>query len=447
MYFSSSTEGIFDATGKGAVCPYPNAYAGLIDLASQEDCLILNVYNKDVDSHVPKKVMVFIHGGAYIFGSSTEYQVGSFVTSEDVIIVTINYRLGVLGFLSTGDDSCPGNFGLWDMTLALQWVRDNIASFGGDPTDVTISGESAGGSAVGYLSISPHTKGLFTKAYLQSGTPTSAFGRFLDPRKATLELAIHLNCFDKGSSAGVSSEETKEIVQCLRHRHVSNFTSFPLASLDNVQFVPTVDGDFIPKSPAKLLQDDEYLNNVGFFQRSYLVGINNNENFIYKRRTTAMFNYISTREDLTDDAKINMISELQASAVTFSIKTRLGKDIPTVAVEKIVDWYDRRFGNDTIWQLMGDLSFLVPTFDFINAASRGPNNRVWLFYFNHYPKYMQGSNKGVIHAADLAYWFDFDLAILDTFKAGIDLDIGMIEEDAWMKSLLSSIIGDFTNTG
>nr|KAG5710089.1 hypothetical protein BaRGS_030165 [Batillaria attramentaria] len=112
-------------------------------------------------------VLVFIHGGGFVSGSADTAEPGVLVTNADVIVVTINYRLGIFGFLSTGDSALPGNYGLWDQNLALKWVKANIAQFGGDPGKITISGESAGAAAVSFQSLSPHSQGLFSKAILQ----------------------------------------------------------------------------------------------------------------------------------------------------------------------------------------------------------------------------------------------------------------------------------------
>lgn len=120
----------------------------------------------------PLPVMFYIHGGGFSLGNGGQVLFGpEFLLEEDVILVAGNYRLGALGFLTTFTDDFPGNNGLKDQALMLQWVRENIAQFGGDPNRVTIFGESAGAGSAGYHMLSPKTKALFHGAILQSGTP------------------------------------------------------------------------------------------------------------------------------------------------------------------------------------------------------------------------------------------------------------------------------------
>ncbi|KAK6021643.1 hypothetical protein OSTOST_12680, partial [Ostertagia ostertagi] len=117
--------------------------------------------------------MVFIHGGGFVSDSSIKYgDVGIcehlvyYNAPKDVVVVTIQYRLGLLGFLSTGDEHCPGNFALWDQTLALRWIQENITFFNGDPNNVTVMGQSAGGACVDLLSICPHSRGQSLEQFL-----------------------------------------------------------------------------------------------------------------------------------------------------------------------------------------------------------------------------------------------------------------------------------------
>ena len=167
-----------DATKFGAHCAQGRVFDDMIfqDAGPSEDCLFLNVYTP---AHAKKEsklpVMFWIHGGGYSGGGSSEPRHnGDFLPLKGVVLVTINYRLGVFGFLVTNElakenNGVAGNYGLLDMVAALQWVNKNIASFGGDPHNVTIFGESAGSFAVSTLMASPMTQGLFQKAIGESG--------------------------------------------------------------------------------------------------------------------------------------------------------------------------------------------------------------------------------------------------------------------------------------
>lgn len=108
--------------------------------------------------------MVFIHGGSFLTGSGNIYRAG-YLLQKDIILVTLNYRLGILGFLTTGNLIAPGNFGLKDQVMALKWIRRNIRSFGGDPNKVTLFGQSAGGVSVNLHAISRASKGMYTTSY------------------------------------------------------------------------------------------------------------------------------------------------------------------------------------------------------------------------------------------------------------------------------------------
>lgn len=149
----------------GSACPQPASPFG--EASTEEDCLFLNVYRPEEPGDYP--VMVWIHGGAFIYGSGGPSYDPSRLVDEGVVVVTLNYRLGALGFLPHED--LPGsNFGLQDQQLALKWVQDNIAAFDGDPDNVTIFGESAGGHSVLSQIASPGAAGLFQKAIVQSGS-------------------------------------------------------------------------------------------------------------------------------------------------------------------------------------------------------------------------------------------------------------------------------------
>ncbi|XP_047106428.1 esterase FE4-like [Schistocerca piceifrons] len=136
-----------------------------------EDCLYLNVFTPELPSNisVPRPVLVMIHGGCFMTGYAEERPL-DFYIDHGIVVVTIQYRLGALGFMSTGDSLLPGNLGMKDQVLALQWVKQNILAFGGNPDEVTIEGQSSGGAAVQYHMMSPKSKGLFKRAIAQSGS-------------------------------------------------------------------------------------------------------------------------------------------------------------------------------------------------------------------------------------------------------------------------------------
>ncbi|XP_060847593.1 juvenile hormone esterase-like isoform X1 [Rhopalosiphum padi] len=205
-----SWESILDATKESNMCTQNNHFFSSIRHLTfgKEDCLYLNVYTPNVNGKLP--VMFWIHGGGFLAGHSGSNVYGpEYFMDKDVVFVSINYRLGLFGFISTEDDVIPGNYGLKDQVMALRWVQENIANFGGDPSQVTIFGESAGGASTGYHLLSPMSKGLFHKAILQSGTPMCRWA--VSPpgliRKRTEAVA---------TIAGCHFNTSEEILSCLK---------------------------------------------------------------------------------------------------------------------------------------------------------------------------------------------------------------------------------------
>ncbi|CAG9769385.1 unnamed protein product [Ceutorhynchus assimilis] len=187
-------EGVFDATVEKGICYQVTQDNDL----ETEDCLLLNLYTPvDLQRNSSAKlpVMFFIHGGGFVEGTGIlEWGVGpNYFIEYGVIMVSINYRLGPFGYLSTGDDVIPGNIGMKDQILALKWVRDNIEYFGGDPEKVTVFGQSAGSASVSYLLLSPLAEGLFRGAILESGSALSPWAYQRDQVEITYKTAAKLN--------------------------------------------------------------------------------------------------------------------------------------------------------------------------------------------------------------------------------------------------------------
>nr|WP_090339561.1 carboxylesterase family protein [Mycolicibacterium malmesburyense]CRL67947.1 carboxylesterase type B [Mycolicibacterium malmesburyense] len=186
-----SWTGFRDASRPGARC-IQDTSSDVDQRPPSEDCLTLNVWTPP-PSDEPRPVLVWIHGGSFLNGSGDIYGARGFA-HRGVVVVTINYRLGALGFLahpSLGPDA--GNYGLADQQAALRWVRDNIAAFGGDPDRVTIAGESAGGMSVCDHLVAPASRGLFGRAIIQSG-PCQAQYDLPAAQQASAEYAAEVGC-------------------------------------------------------------------------------------------------------------------------------------------------------------------------------------------------------------------------------------------------------------
>ena len=163
--------GTFDATIDGPMCPQPDHNISEIS----EDCLRLNVYTKNLGASEKKPVLIYIHPGGFyaLSGQSTTFAGPQSLMDRDIVFVAINYRLGSLGFMSTGTKDCPGNAGFKDQVLAFKWIRDHISNFGGDPNSVTQMGYSAGSMSTTLHLISPMSRNLFHKAIIMSASATS----------------------------------------------------------------------------------------------------------------------------------------------------------------------------------------------------------------------------------------------------------------------------------
>jgi para-nitrobenzyl esterase len=257
-------DGERDATEFGATAPQTmdmlSMMLGLEPEPRSEDCLFLNVWTPAPDD-AARPVMVWIHGGAFLLGSGSMplYNARTFAERGDVVIVTINYRLGELGFLELGgidpDYRGSGNVGLLDQVAALEWVRDNIAAFGGDPGCVTIFGESAGAMSVSTLLGTPAAKGLFHRAIAQSGSGEAPSTVEQAEQTAADYLERH-GVTSVTELAALSSDQLMEVQAALYAELLTNPDDL-LAKNDpmaGMPFRPHVDGRVIPEPVAVALR-------------------------------------------------------------------------------------------------------------------------------------------------------------------------------------------------
>jgi para-nitrobenzyl esterase len=250
---------VVDATRYSVVCPQPVDPRIPIDLGAPqgEDCLTLNVWaSSDITAGDRRPVMVWVHGGAYILGSASQplYDGRALAGDGEVIVVTMNYRLGALGFLDLSEFDSPrrrydSNLGLRDVLAALQWVRGNIAGFGGDPDRVTVFGESAGAGIITTLLTCPAAEGLFAAAIAQSSPATSVYD-ISRARGITRQVMDRL---------GLSPSDVDRLpdipVGAIVAASTDVFYRTPVTAPGTLAFAPNVDGDLVPDYPVKLARE------------------------------------------------------------------------------------------------------------------------------------------------------------------------------------------------
>ena len=231
---------------------------GAAGQAQSEDCLYLNVWTPSTSGSRP--VMVWIHGGAFVFGAGSDalYDGARLAASQDVVVVTVNYRLGALGYLahpSLCDErtGACGNWGLLDQIAAVRWARDNAAAFGGDPDNVTIFGESAGSMSVTTMMATPSARGLFQRVIGQSGAPVAA-----SPEEAagTAERLLAAAGIRAADLRDVPAERIAEVQQQLMAAAASGGLGNSPDG-EAMPFRPAVDGAVLPRRPLDAISDGE----------------------------------------------------------------------------------------------------------------------------------------------------------------------------------------------
>jgi len=225
-----------------------------------EDCLYLNVRTPSVETTAKLPVMVWIHGGDHQDGGGAEvFYDSNSISQKGVVTVTINYRLGLMGYFThpelsqESEQNVSGNYGTLDQIAALKWVKENIAAFGGDPDNITIFGESAGGESVAHMLSSPLAKGLFHKAIMQSPANSGQMMHLSVP------FLDHPSGEDRGvafaAKAGIKGDNQLEQLRQLSAKKLQEIVVNQEPDLNN--FYPIIDGYVLPKSPFEIFNDGE----------------------------------------------------------------------------------------------------------------------------------------------------------------------------------------------
>ncbi|KFV60531.1 Fatty acyl-CoA hydrolase precursor, medium chain, partial [Tyto alba] len=335
-------------------------------LQVSEDCLYLNVYTPLSTEHQEKlPVFVWIHGGGLVFGAASSYDGSALAAFDNVVVVTIQYRLGIVGYFSTGDKHAQGNWGYLDQVAALQWIQENIIHFGGDPGSVTIAGESAGGVSVSALVLSPLAKGLFHKAISESGTAVRAL--FTDqPEEEAQRIAAASGC-EKSSSAAV--------VECLREKTEEEIVQITL-NMSSPFISASVDGVFFPKSPRQLLSE-KVINAV-----PYIIGVNNCE-FGWVLPTIMKF------PAYTDGLDEDVARQVLQSFLALSLKGVTSEVVDQVYNEYIGNAENRAQVRDGLLDTIGDTLFVFSAIE-VARYHRDAGNPVYFYEFQHRPSSATG---------------------------------------------------------
>ena len=441
----------YNATEFGRGClQVKNLIPGRVPELS-EDCLFLNIFVPGAPSPANKlAVMVWIYGGGFKAGYSNGYNAATLAGFGDVIVVTLNYRLGVFGFLSTGDKYAPGNYGLWDQQLAIEWVHDNIAAFGGDSETITIFGESTGSISTVYQALYPGNKGLLKRVISESGSVNSPRTAFTsNPEMYAETLAKALGC-DQNSTA--------EYMKCLQSKSDSDIDTMvnnPQTGLGFLPWTPVRDDDFVSYNPYEIFtkqmassKERECLGSLDF-----MTGVNSLEGALLVGYFAMVLN-VSSPEDI----KVSRNS-FENMFVPDALTAVFGSEISPAATKATIfeytNWTDpnnQDIYRDTVVQMASHYTFYAPAVETMNAKVITNSTTASYFYkfstrpsthFLPVPSWLDGDGMAN-HEDEVPFVFGFDQEMLDyNFINGYNVTRDEME----VSKLMMTMWTNFAKTG
>lgn len=379
----------------GPACPQPPMFGRKPEKMS-EDCLYLNVWTPADSSRDKLPVMVWIHGGGFAAGTASQAPYnGLNLARKGVVVVSINYRLGILGFLvhpeleKESPDKTSGNYGLLDQIAALQWVKKNIAEFGGDPDNVTIFGESAGAASVTALLMSPPAKGLFHRAIAESGV---------------------INGLNRGNNYSAALEKGKELTG---GTSIADFRKKPAAELLEMQgdtdFMHSSHFRFMPVLDGKVLPQNLFLELIrgNTAKVPLIMGVNSDEGTIFARK-------------------------MSPPEYRLWVNSRMGN-----FAEEIIQAYpaDEKDASLTAANVFAILTFYQPIRIFARNYSE-KSNKIFMYHFNRVPPIEMAKKFGCFHSLEIAYVFG-------NLKPGL----GYAEEDKKLSETIMNYWVNFAKNG
>ncbi|XP_012341460.2 esterase FE4-like [Apis florea] len=473
--------GTFEATKNAPPC-YQMSKDG--NMIGEEDCLYLNVYVPKEISEKEKKsglpVMVYVYGGKFSVGdASSRKHPSEYLMDQDVILVLMNYRLNLLGFLSTGSRASPGNYGLKDIVQALRWIQENIRSFNGDPNKVTLWGHSAGAAAIHMLALNRKTEGLFNRYILQSGFAVSPWA--VNPRslmrRVALDVANHLYCLPskrEGRKEGrgdeemeneaseesalnvtislsgmedvmekYSEEEEEEMMKCLRSVEVEELGSildyyYNVLNTPCCLFKPTIEEE--SSDAIVTMHPLTAIKNRLFRDIPFIMGVVQEEGLV------------KTIEYVTDTASQDELINNFETCVTRVTDYYWIISNSTPLAEPIEKFYfdgdvSSTKGIRNITNVSSDGFQLYPAYRTLKHQSKVMNSSTYFYLFNYegtfsYLFSLGYQNRyGVTHCDDLNYLFPMLNAKLK------DLMLHNTENDVTMINIMTELWANFANTG
>ncbi|KAL7071560.1 hypothetical protein ACQ4LE_009239 [Meloidogyne hapla] len=363
-----------------------------------EDCLYLNVFAPPQFTNDSYPTIVFLHGGRFQFGSSADYPqhaiLNNFV-SRKVVFVSLNFRLGPMGFLSTGDSVLPGNLGLWDILLALKWVQINAHVFGGDPNNVLLMGHGSGASAASLLALSPKAEGLFHKIMLMSGTAITP-GVVRDTAiNATWALDARLHCRSFNSS---------ELLECFKKQLRDEILSFePDPDPDYDLFVPIIDGEqgIIPDDPETLA--------ISRRKMPIMLGTTKDESalqiLLLKEKP------VNLSEGLLITEAEQLVTNLTSSYSGFTNRQLIGEATKHEYIWSKVDHSESPHLNESILKMFSHFWYDAPTSRLATYYARQAMP-VFLYSFDHVSENFE--TNWVFHGCDEIFLFELERRFLVT---------------------------------
>nr|XP_022909379.1 esterase B1-like [Onthophagus taurus] len=389
-----SWEGVKNATQTKPGCYSVDFFSG--NITGSEDCLYLNVYTPEITTNL-KPVMVFIHAGAFLAGSGSTILYGpEYLISQNIVLVTLNYRVGALGFLSLEPD-LPGNVGLMDQIMALKWVRENISDFGGNPRNITLFGHSAGAASVHYLLLSPKSEGLFHKAIIQSGSALDPWARG------------HENSQKLIKALGINVKNNQEALKILKEVPVDDILMAQLSIKDSLipnlrrPFSPIIQqkstpNAFLTEDPLKIILEGNYNKNIPII-------------FGYTSREGILFDFMYKEAKQYD----------LETAIPHFMNIEKGSPLSLKISEKIKKFYfegdDFKIGGDKLYQLQTDNLFLRGIYQSAKHHAKVNKNSVYLYRFsmetelNTMRMLFKKDNVGACHGDDVFHVFKNSISL------------------------------------